>query len=241
MIPSSVLVRMTSSGRLDDGGERSRSRSLRRSPTRRGRPGRRAPFRMPSPSMMGAALSSIGVSRPSRAMSMVWFASPTVWPSLRTISTGLSTTARVRSFTMRKTSDRSFPRHSTSGQPVSRSATGLTNRMRPAGVGGDDDVADAPESHREPGVVKESGRHRSVYPLPLLRPGPYRAGSYALSHVSATDDVSRATFSRTRRVRCSDGRRSEQACGVRPPFRDTAEPQLPNRAHKSEFSSGVSL
>ena len=80
---------------------------------------------------MGAALSSIGVSRPSGAMSTVWFARPTVWPVASTCSTGLGTGRRVRSLTMRKTSRSGLPTASPCGTPQSDSATGFRNVTSP--------------------------------------------------------------------------------------------------------------
>ena len=90
------------------------------------------PLVRPRASLMGAPLSSIGVSAPPRAMSRVWLASPTTFPSRKTLAAGLWTSRRVCSLTMRKTSASGRPRASASVQPVRRSATAFMNSTRPA-------------------------------------------------------------------------------------------------------------
>src|SRR5262249_34750946 len=58
------------------------------------------PERAPPSPRIGAPESSIGTSRPSRVMRRVWFASPTIAPSRRTLLTGFSTGWRLSSLMM---------------------------------------------------------------------------------------------------------------------------------------------
>ena len=99
---------------------------------------------------MGAALSSIGRSVPSRAMRTVWFASPTIVPSRKARRAGFSTGWRVRSLTMRKTSGSGRP----SGLGLGPAGQGLGHAVHerdPAlGVGADHRVADAGERDPQP-------------------------------------------------------------------------------------------
>ena len=113
---------------------------------------------------MGAALSSIGVSVPSLAMSRVWLARPTITPSRMTLATGSSTARRVVSLMIGKTSRIGRPFASSWDQPVSDRATGLRERDPPLAVGGDHGVADARQRGREPGLARADRRRR---PLPL--------------------------------------------------------------------------
>ena len=83
------------------------------------------PTSFPSSPQTGAALSSIGSSLPSLAMSSVWLARPRTSPVSMTFLTGCSAGFRVSSLTMRKTSSRRFPRASAADHPVSDSATGF--------------------------------------------------------------------------------------------------------------------
>src|SRR5689334_20436126 len=83
------------------------------------------PIRLPSLSRIGAALSSIGHSLPSLAMSRVWLARPTIPPCLMALVTGLSTASRVSSFTMWNTSCSALPPASGLFQPVINSAVGF--------------------------------------------------------------------------------------------------------------------
>ncbi len=92
---------------------------------------RTTPRIRPSASRIGAPLSSIGRSVPSRETSTVWLASPTTSPSRRTWATGLSAGPRCCSLMIRKTSPSGRPTASARGQPVMASATGLRNVIRP--------------------------------------------------------------------------------------------------------------
>ena len=83
------------------------------------------PMRSPAASRTGAALSSMGRSVPSLAMSSVWLAMPRTRPVSMTFLTGCSTAWRVSSLTMRKTSSSGRPWASPATQPVSDSATGF--------------------------------------------------------------------------------------------------------------------
>ncbi len=93
---------------------------------------RTAPTVSPSPSRIGAALSAIGRSLPSRCRSTVWFARPTVCPVRITRSTGLSTTCRLFSLMIRNTSTSGRPAASPAAQPVNSSAHGFMNVTRPS-------------------------------------------------------------------------------------------------------------
>ena len=72
----------------------------------------------------------MGTSRPSRASSAVWLASPTTVPERSTLAAGSSTGCRVCSLTMRNTSASGRPTASASGQPVSASAAGFRKVTR---------------------------------------------------------------------------------------------------------------
>jgi len=67
----------------------------------------------------GAALSAICRSDPSRDISTVWFANPTMYPESMTFCTGFSTVFRVLAFTISKTSLMGWPMAFSLGQPVS--------------------------------------------------------------------------------------------------------------------------
>ena len=86
---------------------------------------------LPLASRMGAALSAIWNSRPSRAIRVVWLARPTTTPSRNTRATGCSAGSRVSALTMWNTSITGLPRASASFQPVSSSALGLRRVIRP--------------------------------------------------------------------------------------------------------------
>ncbi len=81
---------------------------------------------------MAAAESAIGCSVPSRAMSSVWFASPTITPSRSARVAGFSTGCRVSSLTIRNTCSSGAPTASAYDQPVSCSVTRLIIVMQPA-------------------------------------------------------------------------------------------------------------
>src|SRR3569832_5788 len=87
------------------------------------------PNSVPSGSRIGAALSSIGTSRPSRDSRIVWFASPTTAPVWSTFWTGFSTGCRVNSFKMGKTSDSARPFASSNDHLMSLVAT-LLRKVR---------------------------------------------------------------------------------------------------------------
>src|SRR3569833_1524122 len=89
------------------------------------------PSILPSGSRIGAALSSIGISTPSRRRNTVWFARSTTLPSRNTLSTGFSTTTPVSSLLIGKISTSLRPSASRAVQPVSRSATGFMNLTVP--------------------------------------------------------------------------------------------------------------
>ncbi len=89
------------------------------------------PIIVPLSSRMGAPLSAIGRSVPSRETSTVWLPRPATSPSRRTRCTGLSAAVRESSFTMWNTSSRLLPAASVSSHPVSRSATGFICLTRP--------------------------------------------------------------------------------------------------------------
>ena len=97
----------------------------------------------PSSLRIGAPLSAMGRSVPSRAIKRVWLASPTTVPSRTTRTAGFSTSARVCSLMMRNTCSRGLSNASASGQPVSCSATRIHTHYACRRVGGDDGVANA--------------------------------------------------------------------------------------------------
>ena len=83
-------------GRLDDGRQPRLRLDAPASVRWTSRKTSTAPTTFPAASRIGAALSSIGRSTPSRAISTVWLASPTICPSRSARSAGFSTAARVR-------------------------------------------------------------------------------------------------------------------------------------------------
>ncbi len=91
-----------------------------------------APVISPAASWMGAALSDIWYSAPSRASSRVSLDSSTTWPVLTVRATGSGTGSRVPPETMTNTSPMCRPLAVPKGQPVSRSATGFIRVTRPA-------------------------------------------------------------------------------------------------------------
>jgi len=88
---------------------------------------RTTPIIFPLSSLIGAPLSSTGLFVPSLAINSVWFASPTITPSLSTFATGSSACLPVFSFITLKTSFRGLPIASSCFQPVKASATGFIN------------------------------------------------------------------------------------------------------------------
>ena len=82
---------------------------------------------------IGAALSAIWISRPSRAISSVWLASPMTVPRAMTSSTGLATRSRVFALTMFKTCSSCKPNASSTVHPVICSAARFMRVIRPAG------------------------------------------------------------------------------------------------------------
>ena len=88
------------------------------------------PVTAPRSSTIGEPQSSIGITRPSRATSAVWFARPTTVPSRSTLLAGSSTGSPVSSAMMRNTSASGRPRASSTVQPVSEQATGFMNVTR---------------------------------------------------------------------------------------------------------------
>ena len=93
---------------------------------------RTAPIIFPSASRIGAALSSMGRSVPSRAIRIVWFASPTTTPSFRARKAGFATVLRVCSLTILNTNPRGWPSASCSFQAVSSWATEFKNLTLPS-------------------------------------------------------------------------------------------------------------
>ena len=98
---------------------------------------------------MGAPLSAMGRSVPSRATRTVWFASPTTTPSRRTRATGLTAGFRVSSLTMLKTSSRGRPLASSAFQPGELLGDLVEDRDATRLVGCDHGVADAAQRHRQ--------------------------------------------------------------------------------------------
>ena len=116
------------------------------------------PTTLPPASRMGAALSSMGRSWPSLAIRTVWFASPTITPSLSARRAGFSTGWRVSSLTMRNTSS-SVRLRRLFGLPADKLLGHRVEEVHPAlGVGADDGIADA--------------RQRDMQPFPLLLDQP---------------------------------------------------------------------
>jgi hypothetical protein len=89
------------------------------------------PFTAPFASRIGAALSSMARSVPSRRISMVWLASPTTRPSASARWAGFGVASRVLSWTIWKTRSSGCPSASSAAHPVSWAATALSEVMRP--------------------------------------------------------------------------------------------------------------
>ena len=102
----------------------------RRLPTSRNT--RMAPRRSPESPRTGAALSSTGTRAPPREMRAMCSPEVTVARSRMARITGLSMASWVRSSMRRRTSTTAFLRTSAPLQPVSVSATGFRNVMRPS-------------------------------------------------------------------------------------------------------------
>ena len=83
------------------------------------------PSTAPSALRIGAPLSAIWRSVPSRATRRVSLARPTRPPVARTRTAGLASDSRLRAFTIRKTSSRGRPAASACPHPVKASATGF--------------------------------------------------------------------------------------------------------------------
>jgi hypothetical protein len=111
----------------------SRSSSLRRTPrdSVTSRNTTTQPRTTPSLPRMGAAVSSMGVTAPSRPSRTVWFASSTTTPSRSTRSAGLAVGSLVISWRSTITCSMGCPSAS-SPQPVSRRAVGLSLVTRPS-------------------------------------------------------------------------------------------------------------
>ncbi len=92
---------------------------------------RTTPIISPLSFLIGAPLSAMGISFPSRLIKTVWLASPTTMPSRNTRSTGFSAGLPVISLTILKTCFKDLPLASFSFQPVSFSATGFMNVIFP--------------------------------------------------------------------------------------------------------------
>ena len=85
-----------------------------------------------APSLIGAPLSSMGISRPSRARNRVPLASPMTPPHWSTLLTGFSADWRVFSLRITNTVVNGWPMLSAWDQPVRRSASAFNNVIRPA-------------------------------------------------------------------------------------------------------------
>ena len=90
------------------------------------------PRMRPASSRMGAALSAMGRSVPSRLISTVWLARPRMWPDRMTSPAGFSTGCRVVSFTIWKTSASGIPCALSFVHPVSVSAMPFMYVTRPS-------------------------------------------------------------------------------------------------------------
>ena len=126
--------------------------------TRPGRPGRRRRCCRPA-SRIGAALSSMGLSVPSRAISTVWLARPTIRPSASARRAGFSTGWRVSSLTMLEDRLQRQPLRLV-GPPAGQRLGDRVERDDPSvRVGGDQPVADALQGGPEqlPLLVDEGG------------------------------------------------------------------------------------
>jgi hypothetical protein len=93
---------------------------------------RTTPDTWPVSVRIGAALSSIGTSRPSLVTSAVWLANATVWPSRKTRATMSSAGWCVSSLTILKTFWTGCPTASASFHPASVIATGFKKRTFPS-------------------------------------------------------------------------------------------------------------
>jgi hypothetical protein len=93
---------------------------------------RTTPATSPLSLRIGAALSLIARSVPSRATSTLWLANLTVRPSRKARTVGLSTGWRLSSLTMRNTPSSGCPTASSGVHPVSDWATGFRKVTRPA-------------------------------------------------------------------------------------------------------------
>ena len=93
---------------------------------------RTTPVVLPSLSLIGAPLSSIGNSEPSLRNRIVWLAKPTIKPSSSTFATGSSTSRRVCSLTMLNACFTGFWETSLRVQPVSSSATPFMKVILPS-------------------------------------------------------------------------------------------------------------
>lgn len=90
------------------------------------------PIVCPAAFRIGAALSAIWRSVPSRAMRAVWLAKPTMPPVSSTFATGSTTGCRVWALMIRKTSSSGRPVAPAKVQPVNASATGFIRAIFPA-------------------------------------------------------------------------------------------------------------
>ena len=144
--PSRVFVMMASS---DDSTTSTRSvraaSMLRRSVTSRNTS--TTPLTAPFASRIGAALSSMARSVPSRRISIVWLASPTTRPSASARWAGFGVFSRVLSWTIWKTRSSGCPSASSAAHPVSCGGDGVERGDAAAPIRGDHAVADALQGH----------------------------------------------------------------------------------------------
>ena len=113
---------------------------------------------------IGAALSSMGRSVPSLAMSSVWFASPTITPSRKARTVGFSTVWRLSWLMMlehavERLADRLLLRPAGQGR-----SHRVEERDLPFGVGGNHGIANAGEGDTTPFRLEVQGfvRHLPV-------------------------------------------------------------------------------
>ena len=151
---------------------------------------------------MGAPLSSMGTSVPSRAISTVWLARPTMAPPWSTLATGFSTVRRVSSLTIRNTSSIGCPTAS-GPQPVRASATGFSIVIRPCGS------VTITASPRLVSVVRKRSRSACTTSAARWRVARLRAKSQSTTATRPSPSASAIT------VEASAVRLATRACAAR--------------------------
>ena len=119
----------------------------------------------PCSSRIGAALSSIGCSVPSRAIRIVWLARPTTAPSRSARVAGFSTGWRSCSLTIRNTSSSGRPRASALGPAGQRFGDRVEVGDAAVDVGRDHRVADARQRDAQQLAVLAGARARAAHRL----------------------------------------------------------------------------